>query len=183
MPGRDLADTAEATAAGCDMALQYRIRCIADSQVAEANDAGIDARIAITAACAHGCKAVGEFRFADRSKLGRAGVAMERAAFHENSGRKCVATAHVVEQIEIEIPAFGAIPEMMMAVDDGKVRLQDRLVVKREPIRADREMRIRRIEANAHRDVPLSWACLAGLWPARILSCAVALVEGLRSVA
>src|SRR5215216_5993007 len=61
-----------------------------------------------------------------------------------------------------------SIPKVMVGIDDRQIRLKDRLVVQREPIRPHREMRIWRIKADAHRLSLLTWRAAASRYSAAL---------------
>ena len=80
VPGGDVADAAEAVAAGTDVRLQHRLDPAAERQIGVADDAGAQPGLAVDAAGAHGGDAVDELGLADGAHLlGARGAYMARA--------------------------------------------------------------------------------------------------------
>ena len=115
-----------------------------------ADDAGADPAFSIYAACTYRRGAIREFYFSDRAELRRTVSPVHGSAFHKHACLNVVPAANVVEEVEEEIPAFRAIPEMMVRIDDGQIRLNNGLIVAGEPLWAHCKVRIRRVQANAH---------------------------------
>ena len=127
VPRRGMAHAAEAPAPGLDQSLQHGLDAIAEGEVREAHDARSHARGAVLPAVAHGGHPGHEFRLADRAHLFRAVRAIHGVAFHEHGGHGVVAAAHVVEKLVKQVAVVRALPQVMMSVDDGQIRLEDGL--------------------------------------------------------
>jgi hypothetical protein len=113
----------------------------AQPQVGAADDAGADARRPIDAARRHRRDAVDELGLADRPQRLPTVRAVHGQALHEHGGRDVVAAAlDVGDEFVEQIAPARPVPQMVMGVDDRQLRLQCRLAVAGEPIRAHREI-------------------------------------------
>ncbi len=127
VPGARMPHPAKAPAAERDMRLQQRVEPVAQREVGKSHDPGGDPRPAIASALAHRRDSGNEFRLAERPQFLRSLGAVHRVTLHEDGLRDVVAGRQVGEEFveQITIPVR-VIPEVMMRVDDGKVRLQHR---------------------------------------------------------
>ena len=142
MRGGDKADAAKAAAAGADHRLQKPLDRRAERQIGVADDAGADARLAVGAAGAHRCDAVGELDLADRAQLDGTFGAVHREPFEIDARRDVVSGADIGEQLRQQIaPGLGPVHQVMMRVDDRQIGLDDLLAAAIEPVRPDRQMR------------------------------------------
>ena len=136
IPCRDVADAAEAAAAGALVCGEHRLDAVAEGQVRMADDAGRDPDGAVGAARAHGRDAVDELGLADRLHLLGPACAMHRARLHVDGRQDVVAGVGVGEEIVEQIAPVGPIPQMVVRVDDRQLRLEDRLAPALEPVLA-----------------------------------------------
>src|SRR5262249_21972349 len=83
VPGTDVADAAEAVAAGANVRGEHRLDSAAQRQVCMADNAGAMPGLAVDAALAHGGDAVDEFGFAHGAHFDRACRARHRPRLHE----------------------------------------------------------------------------------------------------
>ena len=140
VPRGDVADAAEAPAAGAHQRLEHRLDAAAEHQVGMSDDAGAGADLAVDAARRHRGDAVDELDLADRLHLLRPVGALHRARLHEHGREDVVAAVGVGEQIVEQVAPALAIPQVMMRIDDRQVGLEDRLLAPGEPVVADVEI-------------------------------------------
>jgi hypothetical protein len=137
LPGRGMADALEA-AVGCGhVGPQHLLGTRTHCQVDEADDAGGNPRCTIGAAGRHGGDAVDELGLAQRLELGRAVGAIAGCALDEDRALDPVTAARVGEQVGKQIAMRREVPQMVVRIDDGEVRLQDLLAHGRQPILPD----------------------------------------------
>ena len=127
--GTGMPHATEAAAARALQRLQHRRDALAEREVGIADDATGDASRAILAALAHCRDAGDELHLAHRLHRLRPGRAVHRVALDEDGGFDRVAGAgdvreEIVQQVALPL---GALPEVMMRVDDGDVRVDHRL--------------------------------------------------------
>ena len=103
VPRRDVADAAEAPAAGAIERGEHRLDAAAEHHVGIADDAGAGADLSVDAARRHRGDAVDELDLADRLHLLRAVGAMHRARLHEHGRDDVVARIGVGEQVVEQI--------------------------------------------------------------------------------
>jgi hypothetical protein len=140
-----MADTAKATVPGGDLSLQHARNSVAEPQVGVPDDAAAQTRRPVLTAGAHRPRPIDEFGLAEGLHLGRAVGAIHRAAFDKNGLGDVVAAARVGEQFAEEKPVPGAIPQMMVGIDDFQPGLDDLLLPQREPGRIGVVRVVRRI--------------------------------------
>ena len=105
-----------------------------DAEVAAADDALGHAARSVSARRAHRRDAVDELDLAQRRHLGRAALAVHRAAFEEDGRHDVVSAADIGQELGQQIAAaLRRVPEMVVRVDDRQVRLQRRFSVLRQP--------------------------------------------------
>src|SRR6185503_3731365 len=63
----------------------------------------------------------------DRPHRLRPPLPIHGVAFHEDAGHKIVAGPNVVEELVEEIPVPVSLPQVMVGVDDGELRIEYRL--------------------------------------------------------
>ena len=137
LPGGGVADALEAGAGGGHVGAQDLLGAGAERQVDQADDAGGDARRAVAAARRHGGDAVDELGLAQRAQLGRAVGAVAGRALDEHRALDFVAAAGVGQQVGQQVAVRGEVPEVMVRVDDGQIRLEDLLLRQAQPVLAD----------------------------------------------
>ncbi len=86
-----------------------------------ADDAGAGAQLAIETGRAHRRHAIGEFGLADAAQLGRTILAVHRMAVDEHRAHDPMAGPRVGQQIVEEIVVAGALPKMVVRIDDRQV--------------------------------------------------------------
>lgn len=128
-------DAAEAAIARRDLGFQHRLGGVSQQKIGVADDTGADRGRAVASAGAHRRDALGELDFADGSECLRSVRAIHRAAIDIDGGDDVVAGrdvgGHLLDQI-----AMAAIPEMVVGIDDRPRRIDDFLLVQREPVLA-----------------------------------------------
>src|SRR5579883_2301144 len=107
MPGRAVADAAEAAARGDDVLLKHALGAAADAQIDIADDAGAGAHGAVFAALAHRRNAGDELGLPQRAQFGRSLGAVHLAAFEKNRGADVVPAREVFEQIMEQVAIAG----------------------------------------------------------------------------
>ena len=132
-----MADAAEAVAAGADMGRKHRLDAAAKRQIGVADNTGADLGLAVDAAGAHGGDAVDELGLADRAHLFGAGGANHRAGLHKHRRDDVVTAVGIGQQLVEQIAPAGAVPEMMVRIDDRQLGLEDRFLAPVEPILTD----------------------------------------------
>src|SRR5262249_32665100 len=100
VPGRAVADAAEAAAGGDDMLLEDALGAAAHrAEINVADDPGAMLGRAVFAALAHRRDAGDELGFAERARLRRAVGAVHLAAFEKHGGANVVAAGGVLDQV------------------------------------------------------------------------------------
>ena len=143
VPGRAIAQAAEAFAAGARKRIKHRFDAAAQPQIGEADDTGRDPGLAAISAGADRRHAVDEFGFADRAHLDRTGVPVHRVRLHEYGGHDIVAGTGIGQKVVQHVAPAGPHPEVVMRVDDRQFGLQRGLLAPRQPIVAHRARRHR----------------------------------------
>ena len=110
VPGRDMANAAEAAAAGLEVRIQDRGYAIAQAQVGPADDTGRDPGRTVIPRGAHRGDAGDKLGLADGPEFGGAARAVHRAAFQEHGCDDVVAGVEVGEQFVDEIAVVAALP-------------------------------------------------------------------------
>jgi hypothetical protein len=118
-------------------AAQHLLGAGAERQVNQADDAGGDAGRAVAAARRHGGDAADELGLAQRAQLGRAVGPVAGGALDEHRALDLVAAAGVDQQVRQEVAVGGEVPEVMVRIDDGQLRLEDLLLRLPQPVLAD----------------------------------------------
>src|SRR5258708_2193050 len=119
-----MAYAAEAAVAGSDLRLQHARYAVAEAQVGVPDNAGAQPALAELSARAHRRRAVDEFDFADRLQLRRPVGPVHRAAFDEDALRDVVTAAGIGEQLVEQAAVPGAVPPMMVRLDELERPLQ-----------------------------------------------------------
>jgi hypothetical protein len=132
-PGRRNGGCRESGRPGGDLGLEHFRDPVAEPQIGVTDDAAAQPRWPILAARAHRRRPVDELGFPDWLHSGRAVGAIHRAALDKNGLGDVVATASVGEQFGQEKAVPGAIPEMMVRIDNLQPRFDDLLLSQREP--------------------------------------------------
>src|SRR5215472_5153064 len=154
VPGRAVADTAEAPARGDDMLLQNALGAAADrTQIDIADDPGAVLGRAVFAAFAHRRYAGDKGRLAERTGLRRAVGAVHLAAFEKDRGADVVAAGGVFDQVVQQIAVARAVPQMVVRVDNRPIGLERLFLGGSEPVLADRQVALRRGARRLH-EVP-----------------------------
>ena len=131
-----------------DVRLQHRAHRLAQPEVGEADDAGADAHLAVDAAGAHGGDAVDELGLAHRLHRLRPRRAVHRPRLHEHGGAHVVAGADVGQHVVEQVAPAGPVPQVVVRVDDELARIQRLLLLRRQPVGADRD--VVRLRGRAH---------------------------------
>ena len=87
---------------------------------------------------AHRRHAVGELGLADAAQLGRAVLAVHRMAVDEHGADDVVAGLGVGQQVVEHVVVAGALPEMMVRIDDRQLGLERRLAHLGDPVEIGR---------------------------------------------
>ena len=124
MPSGNLPNAAEAAGAGFDVGFQHGIHFLALPEIGVADDSGGDPGFHPTALGLGGDPG-DEFRLPDRLHLLRSGCAVGPEALEENGRDDVVARSGVRQQLIQKIRVASMVPQMMMRIDDGKLRFQD----------------------------------------------------------
>ena len=128
-----MADAAEATVPGSDLGLQHARDPVTQSQIGMTDDAAAKPRWPVMAAGTHRRRPVDELGLADWLHFDRAVGAVHRAALDKNGLGDVVAAAGVGEQLVDEKPVAGAVPEMMVRIDDLQPRFDDLFLPQCQP--------------------------------------------------
>ena len=127
IPAGLVADALETAVAGGDLGIEHRARFRSHAQIDVAHDAHAGAQIAVDAAGAHRRHAIGELGLADATQLGRPLLAVHRMAVDEDGADDVVTGLSVGQQVVEHVIVAGALPEMMVWIDDWQPRLERRL--------------------------------------------------------
>jgi hypothetical protein len=122
IPRHNLSNSSKPAAASINMSIQNLLNDRPKTQIGVAHNARTHPRWSVVEAGAHCCDAVGELRFTNRTECFRTIATMHRPALDEHRGDYTMTGSHVLQQFVKEIPPAGAIPKVMVAVNDGKVR-------------------------------------------------------------
>src|SRR5262249_33173673 len=110
MPGRTVADTAEAPTGGDDVLFEDALGTAADAEIDIADDPGPRFCRTVFAALAH-CRYTGDKRgLAERAQFGRPFGAIHFAAFEEHRGADVVAATQILDQIVQQITIARPVP-------------------------------------------------------------------------
>jgi hypothetical protein len=137
-----MADAAKATVPGSDLGLQHPSDPVTESHIGMTDDTTAKPRRPVLAARAHRCCPVDELGFSDELHFGRALGTIHRAALDKNGLGDVVATAGFRKQLINEKTVAGAIPQMMVGIDDLQPRFDDLFLLQREPGRIGIVMRV-----------------------------------------
>ena len=140
IPGGDVADAAEAAIAGGDMRLQHVACQRAVAQVDMADNAQRHAGGAEGTALAHRRLADHELGLAHRLEGVRPGGALHGAALDEDGGDDVVPLRQVGGEISDQVAPVGAVPQVVMRVDDRQGRVQRQFHALGQPLLADRKI-------------------------------------------
>ena len=124
MAGGDLADAAEAAGAGFDVGLQHGVHFFALPEIGVADDARGNPGFQ-TPAIRLGGDPCHEFRLPYWLHLLRPRGAIRPETLKENRRHHVVAGGQIPHQIIQQIRVAAVVPQMMMRIDDGQLRLQD----------------------------------------------------------
>ena len=120
----DLSDAAEATSCGFDMCLQHCVDAFTGAEIDVPDDRGADTGAGLALLCFR-CDRRDEFGFADGTHFLGTGGSIGPEALKEHGGNDVVASVHVGQQFVQVVLAVGSIPQVMMRIYDGKIRVQD----------------------------------------------------------
>src|SRR5437660_7915771 len=98
-----------------------------DLDIGESYDAVTYPCRTVLSAVAHGGDAGTEFDFAYRPHLHRPGGTVHRMAFVEHGRDHLVSRPEIGQQVGQQIAMARHVPQVMVRVDNGEVRLEDRL--------------------------------------------------------
>ena len=124
----------EAAVAGLDLGLQHGTRIAAEQHVGMADDTGIDPGFAVSAAGALCRNAIGELDLADRLHRLRPIDAVHRAAVDIDGRDDIMPGRDIVGDVGQHVTLAGAVPQMMVRIDDRACRIKDVLGVTLEPV-------------------------------------------------
>ena len=130
-----MANAAKATVAGRNLRLQHARDPVTQSQIGMTDDAAAKPRRPVLAAGTHRRRPVDEFRLADGLHFDWAVGAVHRTALDKNGLSDVVAAIGVGEQFAEQKTVPGAVPQMMVGIDDLQPRFDDLLLPQREPSR------------------------------------------------
>ena len=131
-PRRTMADAPKALRARRDLRFEHRRHPVTQPEVGGADDARRHPRLTVSATRAHRRDALHEFRLADHPELFRTVGTIHRRALDKHCLTHVVRTDILDELLE-EVPVAGSIPQMVMRIDDRKIRLESRFVCPRQP--------------------------------------------------
>jgi hypothetical protein len=104
------------------------------------DDAGANLGLAVDAAGAHGSDTVDELGLADVPRLLGARGAHHGASLHEHRGDDVMPAAGVGQQLIEQVAPAGAVPQMVVRIDNGEAGLEDRLPAPIKPVLTDRKI-------------------------------------------
>ena len=128
-----MADASKSAVAGGDLGLQHARDRVTQPQICMTDDAAAQPRRAVLPAGAHRRCPVDKLGFADRLHLDRAIGAVHRAALDKNGLGDVVTAAGVGEQLLDQKTVPGAVPQMVVGIDDLQPRFDDLLLPQCEP--------------------------------------------------
>ena len=128
-----MANAAKAAVPGGDLGLQHARDPLTQSQIGMTDDTAAKPRWPVLAAGTHRRRPVDELGLADGLHFDRAVGAVHRAALDKNGLGDLVAAAGVGEQFANQKTVPGAVPQMMVGIDDLQPRFDDLLLPQREP--------------------------------------------------
>ena len=134
MPGRAVAHALEAPAGHGDVRLERPARILAQAQVDVADDALAGAHRAVGARRAHRGDTVDELGLAERLHRLRTVLPVHHAAFDEHRRHEAVAVAAVGEQLGQHVAVGGAVPQVVVGIDDREIGLQHLLPHGADPL-------------------------------------------------
>jgi hypothetical protein len=123
----DLSNAAEATSRGFDVRLQHRIDPFTGTKFGVPDNRGADTGAGL-ASLRFRCDGRNEFRLANGAHLLGSGRSIGPEALEEHGGNDIVASGHIGQQLVQVVLAARSIPQVMMRVYDGQIRIQDVLV-------------------------------------------------------
>ena len=140
VPGRPVADAAEAPARGNDVLFEDAFGSAADAEIDIADDPGAGSRRAVFAALAHRRDTGDKRGLAERAQFRRPFGAIHLAAFEEHRGANVVAAAQILDQVVQQIAVPRPVPQMMVRIDDRAVGFECGFLGCGEPVLTDRQM-------------------------------------------
>jgi hypothetical protein len=160
IPAGRVTHTAKSSTAGPYMCLQHRFDTVAECQVGEAHDTGGDTRRPIETAGTHGRDTGDKLSFADRPHLFWPAGAVHGVTFFEHRSDNAVAGTDIGEKVVEQVAMIRPLPQVMVGIDNGQVRSEDRLRrLFRQPhlVRRGDPAKLSRLYGHAHAD---SLSCL-----------------------
>jgi hypothetical protein len=139
-PGRAVADAAQTAVGDRDVPFEDTLGLRTQPQVDKADDAGDATRRPVFARGAHRRHAADKLGLAERFELLGPVGAVHLARLLIAGGANVVTAADIGQQLREKIPIAGAVPEMMVGIDDRQVRLDDLFVALVEPVLTDRRL-------------------------------------------
>ena len=124
-------DAAEAAVAGLDFGLEDGLCTVAQHQVDIADDGCTDRRGIVARARSD---AGGKLDFSDRAQFFRSALVVHRVAFDINGANNIVTGGHVGDGLFEHVAFAGTVPQMVMGIDDGALRIYDIFLAQGEPI-------------------------------------------------
>jgi len=128
-----MADASKSAVAGGDLGLQHARDRVTQPQICMTDDAAAQPRRPVLAAGTHRGRPIDELGFSDRLHFDRALGAVHRAALDKNGLGDVVTAAGVGEQLLDQKTVPGAVPQMVVGIDDLQPRFDDLLLPQCEP--------------------------------------------------
>ena len=128
VPDAGLADAPEAPLAGFQVGLQHAFHRRTLAQIRVADNAGAHPP------AGGGGHALGEYGFAHRAQRLVAIAVVPFGTLHEHRGAHVVAGGQVALDVIAQVARARRVPKMVVRVDDGPLRFQNRLLVQGQPV-------------------------------------------------
>src|SRR6202035_924793 len=140
VPGRAVADAAEAPAGQDDVLFEDALGAAADAEIDIADDPGTGPVRSVFAALAHRRDAGDELRLAQGAQFWRPLGAGHLAAFEKDRRADVVPAVQVFDQVIQQVVFAGRFPQVMVWVDDRPPGLERRFLGRGKPVLADRQV-------------------------------------------
>ena len=115
------------------MLFQNALHPVAETKIDISDDRLADAGCAISAAPAHRGNSTGKLGLAERFQILLAFRAVHGAALDEDASNDIVTGLKIRQHLVQQIARLRCIPEVMMRIDDGELRIERRLHMLVEP--------------------------------------------------
>lgn len=138
VPESSAPNTTESTATCRHVGVEHAGRSIADAKIHRSNNAGRDTRLAIAPRGTHGGNAVHKLGLTD-TPVRFGPICLEHCSAFNEHGRDYIVPArqirkHLIQQVAFPHGAATGIPEVVVRITNGKLRLEDRLQDLFEPV-------------------------------------------------